>query len=75
MDTYHLGKNVINLRFVIRNWFSVRDSVAENVEIYIVTSSMVKKYNDGQNGCCLAYTSNLASNHFVHHYISINRFC
>ena len=42
MDTYHLGKNVINLRFVIRNWFSVRDSVAENVEIYIVTSSMVK---------------------------------
>ena len=42
MDTYHLGKNVINLRFVIRNWFSVSDSVAENVEIYIVTSSMVK---------------------------------
>ena len=27
-------------------------------------------YNDGQNGCCLAYignTSNLDSNHFVHH--------
>ena len=28
-------------------------------------------YNDGQNGCCLAYirnTSNLDSNHFVHQY-------
>ena len=27
-------------------------------------------YNNGQNGCCLAYmgnTSNLDSNHFVHH--------
>ena len=33
-------------------------------------------YNYGQNGCCLAYignTSNLDSNHFVHHCMYSNR--
>ena len=49
------------------------------MQVPVTLHSLIKKnirtyqtaiYNDGQNGCCLAYianTSNLGSNHFVHH--------
>ena len=44
--------------------------VGQRWKRYFIVSKIQNTYNDGQNGCCLAYisnTSNLDSNHFVHH--------